>query len=62
VRKALGTLPWVEQATIQTDVKAREARFNLKDKEQFNEDDIKKALQDQRFPNAEVKAASKDPG
>jgi len=56
VRKALGTLPWVEQATIQTDVGKREVRFNLNDKNAFNSDDVKKALKAQGFPIAEVKS------
>jgi hypothetical protein len=55
VRKALGTLPWVEHATIQTDVDKREVRFNLKDKSAFNPDEVKKALKAEGF-DAEVKA------
>jgi hypothetical protein len=57
VRSALATLPWVEQASIVTDVDRREVRFNLKEKGAFNEQDVKKALQDQRFPEATVKSA-----
>jgi hypothetical protein len=56
VRKALETLPWVEQASIQTDVDKREVRFNLKDKTAANRDAVTKALQAQRFPEVEVKA------
>lgn len=56
MRKALGTLPWVEQATIQTDVAKREVRFNLKDKGAFNQDAVKKALKTQGFGSAEVKS------
>jgi len=59
VRKALATLPWVEQGTIQTDVSAREVRFNVKDKNAWSEDEVKKALKDQRFPEVTVKAAPK---
>jgi hypothetical protein len=59
VRKALGTLPWVEQSSIQTDVDKREVRFDLKDKSKWNEQTVKKALQDQRFPEVTVKAAPK---
>ena len=57
MRKALGTLPWVEQATVQTDVDRREVRFNLKDKGGFNEAAAKAALKDKGFPEVTVKAA-----
>jgi hypothetical protein len=57
VRKALGTLPWVEQASIQTDVGRREVRFDLKDKTAFNQDAVKSALKTEGFPVVEVKAA-----
>jgi hypothetical protein len=56
VRKALGTLPWVEQASIQTDVDRREVRFNLKDKSAFNLDAVKTALKGQRFSEVELKS------
>ena len=55
MRSALGTLPWVEQASIQTDVDKREVRFNLKEKSAFNADEVKKALKDQGFPVAQLK-------
>jgi hypothetical protein len=57
VRSALGTLPWVEQATIQTDIPTREVRFNLKDKKAFNEEEVRKALVDQRFKEVTVRSA-----
>jgi hypothetical protein len=57
VRTALGTLPWVEQASIQTDVDRREVRFDLKDKTAFNADAVKQALKAQRFDEVEVKEA-----
>jgi hypothetical protein len=56
VRKALGTLPWVEHATIQTDVDSREVRFNLRDKDGFNEDEVKQALKAQGFAKSELKS------
>ena len=56
MRKALGTLPWVEHGTIQFDYKKEEVRFNLKDKSKFNEEDMKKALAEQKFPGATVKS------
>jgi hypothetical protein len=36
--------------------KARELRFNLKDKSQFNEEALKKALKAQGFPDIQVKS------
>jgi copper chaperone CopZ len=56
VRKALGTLPWVEQASIQTDVDRREVRFNLKEKGAFDVVQVQNALKAQGFPKAEVKS------
>ena len=56
MRTALGTLPWVEQASIQTDVDRREVRFNLKDKAAFNLDAVKSALKGQRFAQVELKS------
>jgi hypothetical protein len=57
VRKALATLPWVEQASIQTDVDHREVRFNLSDKTAFDEPAIREALKGQRFPEVTVMSA-----
>jgi hypothetical protein len=57
VRAALGTLPWVEQGTVQTDVDRREVRFNLKERDAFNEEEVKKALKAQGFPEVTVKSA-----
>jgi hypothetical protein len=59
VRKALGTLPWVEQASVVTDVPTREVRFNLKDKGAFDEEAVKKALAEQRFDEVTVKSPPK---
>jgi hypothetical protein len=36
------------------DVDRREVRFNLKDRSAFNEEDVRKALQAQRFPEVTV--------
>lgn len=59
MRKALATLPWVEQETVQTDIPTREVRFNLKDKTAWNEAEVRKALNDHRFPEMTVSAAPK---
>jgi hypothetical protein len=57
VRNALDTLPWVEHASIQTDVDRREVRFNLKDRKAFDEEAVRKALQDQGFREVTVRSA-----
>ena len=57
MRKALGTLPWVEHDSVQTDVDSREVRFNLGDKSAFNEEEVKKALKGQGFKEVTVKSA-----
>ena len=59
MRKALGTLPWVEHDSVQTDVDKREVRFNLKDKKAFKEEEVRKALADQRFKEMTVTSAPK---
>ena len=40
-----------------TDVDKREVRFNLKEKESFDQDAVKEALKAQGFAKAEVKSA-----
>jgi hypothetical protein len=57
VRKALGTLPWVEHDSIQTDVDNREVRFNLKDRTALNLDEARKALKAQGFSEVSLKSA-----
>jgi hypothetical protein len=59
VRKALATLPWVEQGSIETNVKTHEVRFNFKDKAAWDEEKVKKALNDQSFPVVRVKSLTK---
>jgi hypothetical protein len=59
VRKALATLPWVEQRSIETNVKTHEVRFNLKDKAAWDEEKVKNALKDQSFPVVRVKSLAK---
>ena len=44
MRDALTTLPWVESDTIKTDGKTRQAKFTVKDRAQFNMDEVKRAL------------------
>lgn len=56
MRNALGTLPWVEHKSIQTDVKKREVRFDLVDKTGFQEAEIRKALEERGFPEVTVRS------
>jgi hypothetical protein len=53
VRRALATLPWVEQGTIQMEFKTRELRFGLNDTSEFNAQKVKNALKAQGFADAE---------
>ena len=57
MRTALGTLPWVEHSSIQTDVASREVRFNLKDKKGFNEEEVRKALKAKGFGEMTVRSS-----
>lgn len=54
VRKALATLPWVEQSSIKADVATKEVRFGLRDKAAFNMEAIQDALEQQNFPDVEL--------
>jgi hypothetical protein len=54
VRKALATLPWVEQGTITMDFKSRELKFGLKESDRFDADAVKKALGDEGFAGVEL--------
>ena len=56
MRAALGTLPWVEQDSVQTDVDKREVRFNLKDKKGFQEEEVRKALKAEGFREMTVRS------
>jgi hypothetical protein len=44
----------VEQASIQTDVEKREVRFNLSDRKAFNENELRRVLKEERFPEMTV--------
>jgi hypothetical protein len=45
VRKALSTLPWVEQASIKADTSKQRVTFAVKDKKDFNLDELKKTIE-----------------
>lgn len=55
-RKALATLPWVEQDSVKTDTDKREVRFKLTDRSAWNEDAVRQAFKDQNFPEMTVKS------
>jgi hypothetical protein len=57
VRQALATLPWVEQASIQTDIPTRKVRFNLTDKTAWSEEQVRSALKNKSFPDVTVLTA-----
>lgn len=57
MRQALGTLPWVEQGTIETDVARREVRFNVRAGSAFDAEEVIKALKGQRFPEVTVRTS-----
>ena len=59
MRRALGTLPWVEHDSVQTDTDNREVRFNLKKDQAFNEEEVKNALHAEKFKEVTVKSAPK---
>jgi hypothetical protein len=54
VRKALGTLQFVEQDTIKADVRTKRVVFTVSSHGQFNEEQVKKALEGVGFGEAKV--------
>ena len=44
VGEALISLSWVDSDTLKIDAARRQARFKVKDREQFNMDEVKRAL------------------
>jgi hypothetical protein len=55
VKKALATLPWVEQDSVKTDVNTHEVRFKLKERKDWNEEKVRSALKEKNFPEMTVK-------
>jgi hypothetical protein len=45
VRKALGTLPWVEEDSIKPDTKRQQVTFAVKDKNAFNLGELKETIE-----------------
>ena len=45
MRKALSTLPWVEKASIKPNTTTQQVTFAVKDKKDFNLDEVKKTIE-----------------
>jgi hypothetical protein len=56
VQAALRTLPWVEPDSIRVDVPAREVKFTVKDKQDFNLQAVKDALAKEDFNEVTLKS------
>jgi hypothetical protein len=56
VRAALATLPWVEQDTVKISVPRREVKFGVKEKDQFDLQALKDALDKQGFHEVATKS------
>jgi hypothetical protein len=54
VRKALGSLPWVDKGSIDPDVSTKKVTFHITDRKAFNEEQVREALRAQDFPEMEV--------
>ncbi|HMC66587.1 MAG TPA: hypothetical protein VKI65_16760 [Gemmataceae bacterium] len=56
MRRALGTLPWVDQKSIKADIATKQVRFSVKDKSQFKLEDVQKALEKENFSGVTLKS------
>ena len=54
MRAALKTLPWVEQDSIVVDVRKKKVTFNVKDKSQFDLQQVDEALKKRSFEGCEL--------
>ena len=54
MRAALRTLPWVEQNSIVVDVRSKKVTFNVKDKGQFDLQQVDEALKKRNFEGCEL--------
>jgi hypothetical protein len=55
VRTALGSLPWVDKDSIDTDVTTKLVAFNTTDTSRYSEQDLRQALRDEGYPVVHVK-------
>jgi hypothetical protein len=58
VRTALTRLPWVDQADMQANVTTKQVKLSVTDAKQYNEEQLKDALQQQHFDGVKVLAQS----
>ena len=56
MQAALKSLPWVDPDSIRVDVPAREVKFTVKDKQEFNLQAVKDALAKENFNAVTLKA------
>jgi hypothetical protein len=61
VQAALKTLPWVEPDSISADVPSRKVTFNVTDASQFDFEQVKEALKQEAFDDAELIRAPEKP-
>ena len=54
MRAALRTLPWVEQDSIVVDVPHKKVTFNVKDKNQFDLQQVEEALKKRNFKGCDL--------
>ena len=54
MRKALATLPWVEQGSIVVEVSKRKVTFNVTDPRQFDLKQVDEAVKKQKFEGCEL--------
>jgi hypothetical protein len=54
VRKALGSLQFVEKASVTADIKSKRVTFQVKENNQLDMERVKTALKNAGFPEVEV--------
>jgi hypothetical protein len=54
VAEALATLPWVETDSIQAVRATRQAKFTVKDRNQFNLEEVQKVISKAGYPSTKL--------
>ena len=54
MRKALSTLPWVEQDSIRASTSKQRVTFGFKDKSQFDEKAVRDAIEAKGFKTGQI--------
>ncbi|HVL15184.1 MAG TPA: hypothetical protein VM529_21610 [Gemmata sp.] len=52
--EALATLPWVEADSIKASRATRQAKFTVKDRTQFNMDEVQKVVSKAGYPSTKL--------